>query len=234
MLGGQFMPGLLGTPPTAAVYNFIIDTDEEGTNLQSIYISSGAPWPPNAGDTCNFTILADVRIGGLQTGSWPAGVILNLTNNSLYVLGEGGNGSDGIDFGIPDPGDDGDTAFTVFSPINVDNTNGRFAGGGGGGSGSVEDGSGNYCGGGGGAGYPPGNGGSGDGSDPGHDGDDGTESAGGNGGSASSGAGGGDGGNLGQPGQASGDAGGAAGYSVSGYSLVTWINQGILLGPTTG
>lgn len=228
-----FAPGFTAPPTGGSTPTVYPVTLADGQTNVDLYLAFQAAYPGatlNAGDTVNFTLNAGSTIGSVSTGFPPTpAVTITLTNNG-NIYGGGGDGGDGIDFGIPDPGEDGGTAFSVTNAITIDNTSGVIAGGGGGGGGSDEDGSGNYCGGGGGAGFSSGSGGTGDGSDPAHDGDSGTLTAGGSGGNAGTGASAGDGGNRGQAGQASTAAGGAAGAAVTGGSNVTWVAQGTIFG----
>lgn len=173
-----------------------------------------------------------------DTGTFPAGSSLYLTNNS-YIVGAGGNGGNAND-GV---GGDGGTALTLNLTTYITN-NGTIAGGGGGGGGGSGS-SFTQCvqvgccqqqcytastdggGGGGGAGSNAGSGGSGA-----NGGSAGTLTSGGGGGGGgyanngpvtvygSPGAGGG---NLGQNG---GGNGGTRGYYIVNNTFATWLVEG--------
>lgn len=182
-----------------------------------------------------------------DTGVWPAGTVIYLTNNGSIVGagGAGGNRSGGGGF-------TGGTALRAQITTQVTN-NGTIAGGGGGG-GAGSDASQSRCreeahcyqrcysafaaggGGGGGAGSNAGPGGSGS---PGYNGSAGTLNAGGAGGvgytavdgiASATSSGGASGGNLGENGGTSAGGGGLAGFYLDGSGNVTWISNGTRLG----
>lgn len=210
--------------------------------------------PAVAGDVVNFIIDAGIEIKStghttpsLDTGTWPAGVEVNVEVLTTDIVGGGAPGVG------PTTAARGGTAFKVRSPINLTYTSGAFKGGGGGGAGTDQWSSlGNtwIAGGGGGAGKPPGAGKIVSGSTNNSSGADGTFTSGGAGGNFGSaidqpsegGSWGGDGGALGAAGENGGDIaqpgsednlGGPGGYSIDGYSFVTVIGSaGTLIGPT--
>lgn len=232
--------------------DFHVSASANAIVLRTLYDASHPT--PIAGDTVNLFIDSGVTIGSisasvpsLDTGVWPSGVIVNLTINTNDVVGAGGDGSG------PNPGQQGGTALKVRSPINLSMGSGSLKGGGGGGAGTDQWTNGlshTYrAGGGGGAGIPAGLGYVVTGSFANASGANGTATTGGAGGYFGSDPNqppqgtywGGRGGNLGSAGQNGGDTaqvgsednvGGAAGYSIDGYSLVTVLVPGTLVGPT--
>jgi hypothetical protein len=222
---------------------------------------------PESGTHIRFIAEAGVQVGSasvdlyaLQTGSWPAGVVLTLEmKDAARVQGKGGDGAQGVNpnsFVPPHSapgfsgltGQKGGDAILVTYPLTIvmSPTAQIWAGGGGAGSGGqYNDGSlerGGYMpGGGGGAGNVPGGGGYGDTENT--PGNPGTTEVGGTGGvdtfsgSAKDGAGGVGGapGVNGGNGNASatgapGGAGGPRGRYLVGNALVTWASIGDLRG----
>ena len=204
-----------------------------GQNLRTIANANGYNGSANAnytfvvGNSVNITAGGGGGIG-IDTGSWPAGVTLQLTVNGI-VRGGGGNGGiggSGIGNDATSGGAGGD-AIRCNAPIAIAVNSGATvqAGGGGGGGGTYTNnpyGGGTYGGGGGGGGAPNGGGGGGGmGSNGGGSpGSAGTTSGGGAGGTAS--VSGGTGGGYAQAGGTPGynqyggssGSGGAAGYAV--------------------
>lgn len=239
----------IGVVQSSRKIDIPVNVNQFNLDLRDLYDSLYPGIDPQVGDDITFTIDASVFVGSpfnnqtsLEVGDWPVGVIPTLINQSMDVIGKGGQGSTAKS--------DGMSAFRTTVPIRVDNSAGRFAGGGGGGRSSLSLPSGvtglNYQkGGGGGAGIQPGGGGTGtqngvtnSGSSQ---GEPGTQELGGDPGTFFSDPNqpsvgvAGQGGDLGQAGGASSRGpGGDPGYSVIGYSLVIWIDEGILTGPTTG
>lgn len=103
------------------------------------------------GGVANWIINERPLSVALKTGSWPAGVTLNLVvESTARILGEGGNGAahalkettthsaSGIVYNNTPRGGDGGHALQIDKAINITN-NGVIAGGGGGGAGLVRD-----------------------------------------------------------------------------------------------
>ena len=228
------------------VVSIVVSAPTNNIVLRDLYDAQESE-PPLPQDDITFTI-NNVDIGSTNTGfpsidvgDWPVGVVPLLVNQSMTVFGKGSPGNVSQIRG--------GTAFRTTVPIRVDNSAGRFAGGGGGGRSSSQvnssvTGLAYRKGGGGGAGNGPGDGGIGiqngttDGGDS--SGDPGTATTGGNAGTFHSDPNqpslfAGDGGDIAEQGGSSDlGPGGPPGYSVSGYSLIDWIDEGILSGPTTG
>lgn len=188
---------------------------------------------------------SDTSSTAFDTGSWPSGTKIYLTNNN-YIVGAGGRGGDANN----GQGGVGGPALTLQVTTLITN-NGTIGGGGGGGDagGSVRN---DRCqqtgccqqqcwtvianggGGGGGAGSVAGGGGSG-----GSGGSSGTLTTGGSGGAgefrqdglaSANGGRGGDGGNLGQQGGAGGNGGAAGGNYIVNNNYATWLVTGTRLG----
>lgn len=177
-----------------------------------------------------------------DTGTWPSGTKLYLTNNG-YIVGAGGNGGNANDGG----GSPGGSALTLQVTTFI--TNNGTIGGGGGGGGGGSGGSFTQCvqtgccqqqcytanasggGGGGGAGSIVGSGGGGaNGGSPGTLTTGGPGGGGGfsqNGPASASGSPGGAGGSLGQSG---GGNGGSGGNYIVNNSYATWLVEGSRLG----
>ena len=203
-----------------------------GTDIDVSTALTNAGWIAGQDATVRFT----ANVGASATSG--AAVVVNVSGSQTIKLivqsgvrisGAGGDGGDGGPSG--GAGSPGGPAMDVQTACVIENA-GDIAGGGGGGAGSrTTDGGG----GGGGAGNAVGQGGThGRGGSP--DGGDGTATTGGTGATGFAGApSGGDGGDLGQAGDASNTStGGAAGYSIDGYSLVTYSGAGTLTGATNG
>jgi hypothetical protein len=248
-------------PPLSSTPSIVSILDNmRGFNLWS-YLTANNIATGNAPISLNVTIASGVVIGSnsisvpaFDTGAFPSGSTVQITNNGTIVGGGGTGGTGGdcdtqVRFKPATPGGSGGPALRAQIPVTVAN-NGSIWGGGGGGGGGADG----YFvipgtdstygelggGGGGGAGFGAGGG----------SGSAGTASAGGTGGaggwyqspsSYSAGAGG----NGGGPGQAGatggGDvniftcygpgAGGAAGAAVVGNSFITWTATGDRRGP---
>lgn len=222
----------------------IIDVDTNSFNLRDAYDSLYSE--PLSGYEIVCIIQSGVTVGStdnsipaFNTGTWPAGVTVNIRMQANSgIQGSGGDGGAGGGTGAGQAGQAGGIALRVqvttrleFLAASAKLWGGGGAGGGGANSGfSVVEGGG---GGGGGAGVVGGIGGN---SFNGIDGNPGTETAGGTGGLGGSETGatrGGTGGTGGGPGLAgaaggtvadgAGGAGGAAGQSINGISFVTKI-----------
>jgi hypothetical protein len=196
--------------------------------------------------TVNGTISAsNTSTTAFNTGSFPAGSSLYLTNNN-YIVGAGGNGGNANGGG----GSNGGPALTLNLTTFI--TNNGTIGGGGGGGGAGSGGCFTQCqqvgcceqrcytacadggGGGGGAGSVAGSGGSGANS-----GTAGNLTVGGGGGgggysrngaASASGSAGASGGNLGQNGGSSSGGGGTAGNYIVNSGFATWLVTGSRLG----
>jgi len=192
----------------------------------------------NAGVIINS---ADAALAGFDTGIWPGGVVIDITNYGT-IRGAGGRGGQGAGQTAPHPDRDGvggGTALNIQTPTTINNI-GVLTGGGGGGGGGGNNVGGNVAGGGGG-------GGAGDVFGLGNGGGGGTATAGANGTLTTGGAGGvgynggGDGGQAAGPGLAGADGvgvgwlitggyGGGAGKAVNGNINATWIAIGTRTG----
>ena len=196
--------------------------------------------------TVNGIISAsDTLTTAFNTGSFPAGSSLYLTNNN-YIVGAGGNGGNANGGG----GSNGGPALTLNLTTFI--TNNGTIGGGGGGGGAGGGGCFTQCqqvgcceqrcytacadggGGGGGAGSVAGSGGSGA-----NGGTSGTLTTAGSGGSggfsengaaSASGSAGASGGNLGENGGGSSGSGGTAGNYIVNNAFATWLVTGTRLG----
>lgn len=214
-------------PDVAPSHRVIIDADANNINLRTIHDSQFIE--AVAGDTVECIINAGITVGSSSTslvafdvGSWPAGVIINLT---IYgrITGAGGAGGISNTAGLP-----GGTALYTRVAINLTDASGAIHGGGGGGAAGIFYPIIVYSGGGGGAGRVPGAGGAAF-----KPGSAGTDLAGGAGGGPLGGTDGGAGGGPGLAGASrfqtySGGAsatvaGGAAGKAIDGISYVTTI-----------
>jgi len=194
----------------------------------------------------NGTIGAsDTSTTALDTGTFPAGSSIYLTNNN-YIVGAGGNGGNANSGG----GSNGGPALTLRLTTYI--TNNGTIGGGGGGGGAGGGGCNTVCvqtgccdqrcytacadggGGGGGAGSVAGSGGSG--ANSGTAGNLTIGGAGGGGGfsqnqaASASGSPGASGGNLGQNGGGSSGGGGTAGNYIVNSGFATWVVTGTRLG----
>jgi hypothetical protein len=202
----------------------IFSANANNVNLRSVHDSTfGAPLP---GQVVNVTVNGGVIIGATSTGifaftvgSWPAGVIINMTVSGL-IEGAGGNGGSWHASAPGDPGVAGGPAIFTRQLINL--TGSIWAGGGGGGASTA-------CGGGGGAGTVPGAGGPGNSANL--NGQPGTASAGGAGGpgGAQNGGPGGGPGLAGGSGSGGfgGGVGGQPGNAVDGWGFVNWLGGDI-------
>jgi hypothetical protein len=134
-------------PPDPTVTNITIDADENNFNIRSAYDILKGGTTPQPGDTVNVYVTSNVVIGAtstsmyaMRTGTWPAGVTINLFNNGT-IHGIGGGGGKGGTVQNPIgayPGKIGNTggdALLVEYDLNVDNANGKIYAGGGGGAG---------------------------------------------------------------------------------------------------
>lgn len=246
----------LGDPDTGG-RTIIFDSDVRNVNLRSIY---NTLYPaPESGTIVNVYVENGVRLysnnvntPALTIGTWPAGVIINLTVRRGRLTGRGGRGGRGWEGTVPMPGENGGTALFTRYPINLILEGGEiFGGGGGGGGGNVntfnnQDDKGG--GGGGGGGYLPGDGGIGPA--PAENGAPGTLTGGGVKGRSFTtknwwdfnqqygDIGGGYGGNVGQAGNpgtgwggSTGASGGGPGYAIDGRSYVTITGAGDRRGP---
>lgn len=251
-------PGVSDDPN---VRNIIIDSDILNVNMRTAYDSL---YPtPVAGNIVVCRINPGVTVGSagagaeaFTIGTWPVGVVLVLiVQGYLYGAGGAGGYGGGMAGGASlngGPGTAGGTALLTTTALKVELPGRIWSGGGGGGGGGRKGIFPAGGGGGGGAGRVPGVGGP---TTTTTFGDTGTTETGGAGGlGISDGGVGGAGGNLGNPGNAGvqsgsgvGGAGGAAGYSISGYSLITFgtwdavtatftpgTPTGTLSGPVTG
>ncbi len=220
------------------------------TNLRTLANSLGYAGSTTA--AFEFVVPAGVTVAGtggnpgttgIDTGTWPSGVVLTLLVSG-NVYGGGGQGGAGSQSAAGLAGDTAGDAIYVQAPITIVVASGATVkgggGGGGGGAGFM-----NHSdmtttgGGGGGGGFPNGPGGHGTpgATDPGASGTAGTTSGGGAGGAADGGAGG-TGGNAATAGTAggafsthAGGAAGAAGYAIrKNGNTVTYTNNGTVTG----
>lgn len=201
-------------PTVAPSHRVIIDADTNNFNLRTEHDSQFIE--AVAGETVTLIVNAGVTVGcssaslrGLDIGSWPTGVIINVTIAGRTTGAGGAGGAAGAN------GSNGGVALYTRHPINLTYTSGAIWGGGGGGGGA----GGGQCGGGG-AGRVPGAGGAGV-----FPGSAGTETAGGAGANPSGGGtGAGAGGGPGIAGTSSViRSGGAAGAAIDGISYVTVV-----------
>ena len=229
-----------------------IASSSSNFNLWNYLVANGQSNGGAAG-TWSVAVASGVVIGStststpaFDTGSFPSGSTLQLTNNGT-IAGKGGpGGAGGIVTGSAcasgSAGTAGGPAIQVRLATTLANNGAIWGGGGGGGGSNGFFRSGGGGGGGGGAGTAIGAGGVGGAAafSPGFAGSAGTATAGGTGGfggAPSSLNKGGDGGGPGSPGGAgtaiscSGGAGGAAGSAVIGNSFVTWSSIGDRRGP---
>jgi len=219
----------------------IINIDDDVNHVDMRALHDSIYSQARSGDTVTFIIASGIIVGSdnlsepsMDTGSWPAGVSLNLQIEAGgFLVGAGGNGGRGTGYGSMD-GTPGGLALLVQSLLIIEN-NGTIGGGGGGGGGAS-----GFQGGGGGAGSNDlvagdqvrGGIGAPAITNPGIDGTLEFGGLGGKGGTVF----GGDGGDLGDPGV---DAvpitgagyGGPAGVAIDGDSLVTHLSgSGTILG----
>lgn len=235
------------TPPTVLVLTYSVDRQD--VNIAADLVAAG--WDGVSAVTANILIESTAKISAsstavyaVDTGAFPPGSVINITNNGL-IAGHGGKGGNS-DRPTGLPGTAGGPALLVSSAINL--TNNSVIGGGGGGGGS------------GGPGTIPSSpgtmatdGGSGGGGQAnglagtplnGYKGGDATLLAAGAGGAAyGNGGAGGNGGNYGVAGgngangykvetgsSTPGGAGGAAGVAVTGNANIVWVVTGTVLG----
>jgi hypothetical protein len=196
-----------------------IDADGFNLDLRAIYDSQYAA--PTEYDTVTFIVSAGAVIGtekggnkfAIDSGLWPAYIVPKLQIFGILT----GRGGDGGKVGSMD-GKAGEHALRARVPIEVDNR-GTIAGGGGGGGSAV-----GINGGGGGQGYENSIGGTSAFSRP--PGQPGTLAGPGQGYEN-----GGDGGAWGDAGEDKGDNdGGDPGIAVHGDELITWTNEGTIIG----
>lgn len=221
-------------------------------NLRTIANANGYTGSATANYT--FVVGSGVTItgntgggAGIDTGSWPAGVVLNLTVNGI-IRGGGGYGGNGGSAGVAGTsGGAGGDAIRCGAPISVTVNSGATVVGGGGGGGGYggtgnPQGGGYYGGGGGGGGAPNGQGGgAGLGSSGGSDGSPGSPGT-ISGGGAGASSGGGAGGTYGQAGDAASTSpygspsgvGGAGGSAISGANCSVTNNGGTVGGSSGG
>ncbi len=248
-------PPLLPTPPVVVISN-----SAKNFNLWN-YLTANNLAAAGVSTPANVTIVGGVVISSTSTGSpafdtgaFPSGSTVQLTNNGT-IAGAGGNGGSGgaCPSTAAASGSPGGPALRAQIALSVTN-NGSVWGGGGGGGGGASDSerTGSYLfggGGGGGAGTQFGGGGAvvqGSLGTPPASGNPGSTSAGGAGGAGANLAGftGGAGGNGGGPGSAGGNGttgnvtvcepagtGGAPGPAVLGNSFITWTTTGDRRGP---
>ena len=233
--------------PTATTLTYSVDRQD--VNIAADLVAAG--WDGVTPITANITIESTAKLSAssaavyaVDTGAFPLGSVINITNNGL-IAGHGGKGGNS-DRPNGLPGTAGGPAFLASSPINLTNNSIIGGGGGGGGSGgqgttASSPGTMNTDGGSGGGGQANGVAGA-----PlnGYKGGDATLLAAGAGGAAyGNGGAGGNGGNYGVAGGAgangykietgtttTGGAGGAAGVAVTGNANITWITTGTVLG----
>jgi hypothetical protein len=251
-------------PTTITSTNAAISGSVNNLNLWNYLVANGYAASGRAG-TWVVTINSGVVIGSgassvyaLDTGVFPTGSVLTITNNGIIVGagGAGGTGGNCFPTASAHPGQSGlsgGTALGARLPLRLVNSGSIWGGGGGGGGGGCTTRKPNgkpifsFGGGGGGGGAASGPGGAGgvepSGSINGPPGSSGGVSSGGAGGvpsSAVTAPNNGTGGAGGGPAQAgasglaglsgSGGAGGAAGPAVVGNSNVTWVSTGDVRG----
>jgi hypothetical protein len=131
-------------PPDPTIKPITIGFNKNNINLRSIFNDTWGS--ADSGDTVNVTIESGVIIGStstgayaFDTGTWPAGITINIVNNGR-IQGRGGKGGNGANIKAAAQdgfnGEDGGNAILVRYDIDLDNTDGEiFAGGGGGGGG---------------------------------------------------------------------------------------------------
>jgi hypothetical protein len=255
------------TPALPPVVSVTISSNQTNFNLWSYLVANGFALPGHAWDW-NVTIASGVTIGASSTGNYafdtgvfPSGSTLNITNNGVIEGAGGAGGSGGTSStgsscisgssggGCGVPGSAGGPAFHAQVPLTMTNNGSVWGGGGGGGGG--------WGGGGGGGGAGTVAGSAGPAGTNGSSGSAGSASAGGAGGSGQSVAGsfgitlntgnGGAGGGPGQTGASGGPVtspqqnappsgqptagGGGPGAAVVGDSNVTWATTGNVSGP---
>lgn len=125
-----------------------IENDDQNLNLRSVHdMLYSAPVGGSPTQRIRFIVEDEVHIGSassslsaLRTGSWPAGVVLELVNNGRIAgaggtAGAGGNApSSGVPISDGSAGSRGGTAILAEYAITITN-NGQIYGGGGGGGG---------------------------------------------------------------------------------------------------
>lgn len=258
ILSGSYAQKSCVSPPPPVEVSISANTNN--LNLWDYLVTKGLA-TPNTPGAWIVTIAGGVKIHStstaqpaLDTGVFPPGSLLKITNNGA-ILGTGGNGGDGgycPGEGWPSasgrPGNAGGPALRARLALSITNNGSIWSGGGGGGGASARFGLGAYGGGGGGgAGSLIGKGGKGAISwDPSGNGKDGTYSTAGDGGAyfdseAGYGPFGFKGGAPGLAGAGDpslpegfcmpGGAGGAPGHSIIGNSFVTWTVVGDRRGP---
>lgn len=220
-----------GLTPDANEKTIFIDVNNFNLNLRTVYDSIFSA--PDIYDVVTFILSAGANVGtrkggngwGIDTGEWPelegdpSRLVLNIFGRAIA---RGGDGGDGAAI-IGSDGEDGEHALRVRVPMSIDNQG--IIGGGGGGGGGGNSGQAQFsAGGGGGAGFEA--------SNPGNSGNSAADATGGYLETPGTGPGNaGDGGTLGQDGDNGATAdGGEAGVAIHGDDLVTWINEGTILG----
>lgn len=121
------------------VFTKTISSDTTNYNLRNDALAAG--WNGTDRLLANITIASGIVVSADNTSkfafdtdtyTYPAGSLLNLTNNGGYIVGMGGAGGAG---GGSSPGTAGGHAIRISLTTNIDNTGGTIGGGGGGGSG---------------------------------------------------------------------------------------------------
>jgi len=136
------------TPVDPSVRPIVIDTSQDNINIRDIYDTLYDD--PDASTEVPVTVSAGVTIGSsststyaFETGDWPAGVTLTLTNFGR-IQGAGGNGGNGLIRLTSGPswtayegsnGGNGGHAILAEYDIDIDNQGEIWGGGGGGGGG---------------------------------------------------------------------------------------------------
>lgn len=127
----------------------------QNLNIKSAAIAAG--WNGTSPITVNVTVNSGVIVSSASTGSpavttdtgWPAGCVINLTNNGI-ICGKGGNGGVGnTTWAVTESmnGTAGGVAISALQAIVITNNNIIGGGGGGGGGGDVNNDGGGCCGG---------------------------------------------------------------------------------------
>jgi hypothetical protein len=220
------------------LYDLSVTSSANNVNIRSLVDALGY-----LGGEANIRVTVDagvilgstsLGVGGLATGTFPTGVVIQIINNGR-LQGRGGTGGfGGLRFAPGSPGGTGGWALEVDHDVYLTNIDGVIwggGGGGGGGGGTSLLGFGGGGGGGGGGGVVGGTGGGSDVVNPAADGANGTTDAGGVGGNIGP-LGGGAGGTGGGPGLNGlpgapkgvipGGAGGVPGAYVAGTAGVFW------------
>jgi hypothetical protein len=234
--------------------NVTISASTNNLNLWNYLVSTGAATSGVAGNW-SVTIASGVVIGStststpaFDTGAFPTGSSLRITNNGT-IVGAGGNGGGltwdtvccdyyGSPYNVEHlwPGAAGGIAIRAQFAVSFTNNGAIWGGGGGGGYGCYLKGFAYHAAGGGGAGQVAGPGGVDTGGTYGGNGNPGTLTTGGTGTVDQSGGvvicTGPSGGNPGLAGSAGAStSAGAAGSAVNGNSFITWVAAGDLRGP---